>query len=227
MDTSQTIELCKALFYVFAGIGAASFLLSVFLFFKFDIPYTYSMLTGKAKKRTIEQMEKQKFQTGKLRMNYPTGNTGETTRKRGKTGNTKTGMTAQPGYTPAPAPVSYTPAPAPVQYGAAPAAPAAEYRAETQVLQVDAPETQLLQPDLGETEVLQPDLLETEVLHTDTLENQVLSQEENVTMILNKPQDGPCTEDLSKTTILKPEPENDFLFRITEETISINTNELI
>lgn len=210
MDASQTIELCKNLFYVFAGIAAASFLLSVFLFFKFDIPYTYSMLTGKAKKRTIEQMEKQKFQTGKLRMNYPTGNTGETTKKRGKTGTTKTGMTGQAGY-------ASVPAPAPARVAPEHTAPAAEYQAETQVLQVDAPETQLLQPDLPETELLR----------SDTQETQVTNQEEGITMILTKSQESPCTEDLSKTTILRPEPEYDFLFRITEETISINTNELI
>lgn len=210
MDASQTIELCKNLFYVFAGIAAASFLLSVFLFFKFDIPYTYSMLTGKAKKRTIEQMEQQKFKTGKLRMNY--GNTGGTkphTGKQGKTGATKTGgMTAQPGRAPTPTP----PPPAPVQQ-----APAPQYRAETQVLQVDAPETQLLQPDLPETELLTPDAPAT----------QVPEQEEGITMILSNKQEDPCTEDLSKTTLLKPEPEPGFLFRITEETISINTNELI
>ena len=200
MDSLQLISLCTNLFYVFAGVAAASFLLSVFLFFKFDIPYTYSMLTGKAKKRTIEQMEKQKFQTGKLRMNYPTGNTGPRTKKQGKTG-------AMTGHTAPPPPAAPSYAPAPVTYAPPPAPPAVEYTPETQVLGMDTPETQILAGD--------------------TPQIQTLHEEDEATMVLRDTLEGPCTEDLNKTTILRPEPEMNFLFQITEETISINTNELI
>lgn len=220
MDSLQMISLCTNLFYVFAGVAAASFLLSVYLFFKFDIPYTYSMLTGKAKKRTIEQMEKQKFQTGKLRMNYPTGNTGNTgprTKKQGKTGG-MTGHTAPnppaaPGYSPAPAAYS----PAPVTYAPSPPQPPVEYTPETQLLGMENPQTSVLSMDAPETQVLA----------AETPQIQSLREEDEATMVLSNTQGGPCTEDLSKTTILRPEPQSDFLFRVTEESISINTNELI
>ena len=213
MDSLQLISLCTNLFYVFAGVAAASFLLSVFLFFKFDIPYTYSMLTGKAKKRTIEQMEKQKFQTGKLRMNYPTGNTGNTgsrTKKQGKTG-------AMTGHTAPPPPAAPSYSPAPVTYAPPPAPPAVEYTPETQVLGAETPETQILGMDTPETQILAGQTPQIQSQH----------EEDEATMVLRDTLEGPCTEDLSKTTILRPEPEMNFLFQITEETISINTNELI
>jgi hypothetical protein len=191
MDTLQTIELCQNLFYVFAGVAAVGLVLAVYLFFKFDIPYTYSMLTGKARKRTIEQMEKQKFQTGRLRMSGSMGHTGNPsrlTKKPGKTGETMTG-TVQSG--------SVTAAPEPELAITAPMRPA----------DITAPLADGGHPD-------------TQVLHSDVPETQDLCESKN-------PQEEACTQDLGKTAPLKTETDQGFQFRITEETLCVNTDELI
>lgn len=87
----SAIELYEKLFYVFAGMGALSLALSIFLFIRFDIPQTYAMLTGKARRKTIQEIERQNAQTGRLRQN-PKSNAGKRTdpaRKRQSVGSQK------------------------------------------------------------------------------------------------------------------------------------------
>lgn len=107
MDAVELIELYSTLFYVFLGIAALGLVLAVFFFFYFDIPTIRAMMTGKAKRNTIRQMEEQNAKTGNLRFQYP-GHTGDITGRTNRTG--KLGRTERTGRTSAP-PVSQ---PAPV-----------------------------------------------------------------------------------------------------------------
>ena len=192
------IELYNTLFYVFAAFAAVSFAASVVLFFRFDIPRTYATLTGKTRRRTIQQMEAQKAETGKLRMKYPIPHTGEHTagtKPTGKTGHTDrtgqrrphTDQTQRKAPAPRPAPAAQAaPAPRPAPAERKPKqprqAPPVQARPETGVLAVDAPETMVLQ-------------------------------------------DMP--EEVGKTEILSRPATLDFEFRVTQNLIEIHTNELI
>lgn len=150
------------------------------------------MLTGKARRKTIQEIEKRNSQTGKLRQ-YPkvyeqeytarpasprrsgshigrtdkTGNSGHTG-KPGKTGRTARDTAIQPRKQPGPA---HRPSPA--------------------------------------------ERLETEVLSTPAMQ----------TVILSKP--AGITEDLGQTELLQPVQDIRFYFQITENTVSIHTDELI
>lgn len=204
MDNAlNRIELFNNLFYIFAGIAAVSFILAVFMFFHFDIPAIYAMLTGKARRRTIEEMNKRNAQTGKMRMSYPIGHTGDTkghTGRRGKTGNQKSGKLSgrtapprpQPPAPEPPAPAPSYPTPAPAYSPPAPAYTPPAY---------DPPS---------------PDRPETGVLKEETPE----------TMVLQSGPDGPIN-DSARTELLKIPLDPGFEFRVTENIIEIHTNELI
>lgn len=145
----SAIELYEKLFYVFAGMGALSLALSVFLFFRFEIPQTYAMLTGKARRKTIQEIERQNAQTGRLRQN-PKSNTGKRTepaRKRQSTSSQKRPADAKRSTGKADAPRKER-RPRPV----APPAPAE--RPETEVLTAPAMQTVMLSKPTGITEEL-------------------------------------------------------------------------
>lgn len=179
MSASNAIALYEKLFYVFAGMGVISLGLSIFLFFRFDIPQTYALMTGKARRRTIQEIEERNAQTGKLRQHpkgyteNPTSHTAKRRRPSGHTGRTEASGKTQP-----------TP-----QREAKHAKPA----------QLPAP----------------VERLETEVLAAPAVE----------TVILSKPVG--ITEDLGQTEILQPVQDVNFYFQITENTVSIHTDELI
>ena len=173
----NAIELYEKLFYVFAGMGALSLVLSVFLFFRFDIPQTFAMLTGKKRRKTIQEIENRNIQTGKLRQ-YPKAYTEEqsphTARRRhtgAQSGPVKTGNTGKTRQDAA----RQKPAPRPVP--------------------AERPETEVLSGPAAQT------------------------------VILSKPTG--ITEDLGQTEILRPVQEVNFYFQITENTVSIHTDELI
>lgn len=144
MNAVQQISLYSTLFYVFLGIAILGLAVAVFLFFYFDIPSVYALMTGKARRETISKMEEQHAKTGNLRFQYP-GHTGEITRsgnsgkisRSGKLGhgdkNHHTGKTGRTGRL---NPVAQEPQP--------PQAPEAAPVYETEVLQTAAPETQVL-----------------------------------------------------------------------------------
>lgn len=181
----NAIELYEKLFYVFAGMGVLSLGLSIFLFIRFDIPQTYAMLTGKARRKTIQEIENRNAQTGKLRQ-HPKGyaqeqapHTARRKRTGGQTGRTgKTGNNGQPARENARR-EARQPKPAPAVQ------PAPAQRMETEVL--DAPAMQ--------------------------------------TVMLSKPTG--ITEDLGQTEMLRPAENVNFYFQVTENTVSIHTDEFI
>lgn len=54
-------------FYVCITMCIAFFVLSVILFFVFDIPLIFNLRTGRAKKKTIEEMQRASSSVGRLR----------------------------------------------------------------------------------------------------------------------------------------------------------------
>lgn len=161
----SAIELYEKLFYVFAGMGVLSLALSVFLFFRFDIPQTYAMLTGKARRKTIQEIESRNAQTGRLRQN-PRGSSGNLSKhatsqrraagqsrpmeKRSSTGRAHQSGRGQRERRPNPAAARPNPShrPAPAE------------RLETEVLSAPAMQTVMLSKPTGVTE----DLARTEKL---------------------------------------------------------------
>lgn len=66
MSSLEKINLFRTLFYA-ALVAAIIFLvLAIILFFVFRIPQIYMIKTGRAQKKTIEQMRKQNSETGRL-----------------------------------------------------------------------------------------------------------------------------------------------------------------
>lgn len=154
LDAVEAIDLCEKMFYAFAGIAAVSLILAIFFFIRFDIPGIYAVMTGRQRKRTIQEMEQRNHETGKLRFQYPT-NQGPQTGKRSRTERTKghakttnphlQNPTAKPA--PRPAPVSPVQQTMPLE------------RPETEVLSVASPETVILQKETGRTEELERTML--------------------------------------------------------------------
>lgn len=67
MDAAGWMELFGNLVYVFIAITVLGFGLSVFFYFFFDIRNVRALMTGKAKRQTIERMEEQNRKTGSLK----------------------------------------------------------------------------------------------------------------------------------------------------------------
>lgn len=66
MTAQAQIELFGALFYVCLVIAIIGLGLAVLFFFIFDIPSVYALITGKAKRQTVERMAAQNSKTGRL-----------------------------------------------------------------------------------------------------------------------------------------------------------------
>ena len=66
MTAQAQIELFGALFYVCMVIAIIGLGLAVLFFFIFDIPSVYALMTGKAKRQTVERMAEQNSKTGRL-----------------------------------------------------------------------------------------------------------------------------------------------------------------
>lgn len=63
MTPEQSISLFSTGFYIFLGIAVIGFGLAAFFFFRFRIPEVYALMTGRARKKTIEKMQR----SGQLR----------------------------------------------------------------------------------------------------------------------------------------------------------------
>ena len=179
----SAIELYEKLFYVFAGMGVLSLALSVFLFFRFEIPQTYAMLTGKARRKTIQEIENRNAQTGRLRQNPKT----------------KDGKQKHPG------PAQHQPVGKPV-HSEKPENTGTKTPKNTSRRQRRPRPVIQWEPDARP---------ETEVLSTPAMQ----------TIILAKPTG--ITEELGPTEALKPAKNFDFFFQVTENTVSIHTDEII
>lgn len=197
------IELYNTLFFVFTSFAAVSFVVTVVLFIRFDIPEVYALLTGKARRKSIERMERRAAQTGKLRMRYR--HTGDTSRS-GYTGPRKS-RSGQIGKTAKPTEETREPKP---QIGETP---------KHQTTKRSTPEQQCPKSSKFDTESLRATQRpQTEVLMVETPDTVVLQASAAAVY---------PEEKYGKTEILSQKAEPDFLFQITQNLIEIHTNELI
>ena len=74
MTAENQIALYGGLFYLCLAIAIIGIGLAVFFFFFFDIRSVHELMTGKAKRKTIERMAEQNSKTGHLRQNPLSGN---------------------------------------------------------------------------------------------------------------------------------------------------------
>lgn len=65
----MSIETLNMMFYVFLVLTIMFFLISVLLFFVFDIKKIYLILSGKAEKLGIKKLQEESFRTGNLSKN--------------------------------------------------------------------------------------------------------------------------------------------------------------
>ena len=66
MSSFEKINLLNTLFYVALAVAGLFLILSVILFFAFNVPEIFMIKTGRAKKRSIEKMMKVNSETGRL-----------------------------------------------------------------------------------------------------------------------------------------------------------------
>ena len=113
MESTQTMELFNTLFYVSLTIAILGLIAAVSLFFLFDIPTVFALMTGRAKKKTIERMISQSGKGESLRKERAATvlANAETSGNLNRSSKLKRGNPA-PAPMPAPAPA---PAPAPTQ----------------------------------------------------------------------------------------------------------------
>ena len=68
MDAAKQMQVFGDLALIFGAIAVIGLGLAVFFFFYFDIPEVYALMTGKAKKKTVERVAKTNSRTGRLRV---------------------------------------------------------------------------------------------------------------------------------------------------------------
>ena len=66
MGTESNIQLFGTLSTICLVIAILAFLLAVFFFFFFDIPAVFALKTGRAKKKTLDRIQKQNSYTDKI-----------------------------------------------------------------------------------------------------------------------------------------------------------------
>jgi len=69
MSGTELISVLQTGFYVCLAISVLFFIITIIFFFVFKIPLIFDIKTGRAKKRTIEEMKKANSETGRLRSN--------------------------------------------------------------------------------------------------------------------------------------------------------------
>lgn len=65
----MSLSTLNTLFYVFLSLTIVFFLISVLLFFIFDIRRVFMIITGRAARRDIKKIQDESFQTGRLSRN--------------------------------------------------------------------------------------------------------------------------------------------------------------
>lgn len=93
MDNERLISIYHTGFIVCAVLLIVGIALAVLFFFMFDIRNVYMIRTGRAKQKTIEEMQARNLKTGKLSSSAPYTDSGELRKKeeKRKTGQFKTG----------------------------------------------------------------------------------------------------------------------------------------
>ena len=220
----------NTIFIVCLALTIVFFLITVVLFFLFDIKTIFSIRTGKAAAKTVKEMEAANANTGRLRVGKVT-NTGalnKNDKKSGKSGKLKTktqtfGLPPTPSAPPTPpqpqSPVTVEMPSQPVtpenlSGGYYPSQPDAN---QTEVL--TAPETEVL--TAPGTEVLRPASADTQLLdNTDSYAQ---------TGVLSEPQAG--APSVIKTQEMAPQPQVQAPARVRFDIVKIiilsDTDEII
>ncbi len=134
---TNIIEILNTCFILCLSIGILFLIISVVLFFMFDIRTVYNIRSGRAQAKTVKEMQEANSTTGRLRVGKATQTAKLTTPKPPVAAPAPSG----PATDELPAP----PAPQAVQTGS--------YE-ETQLLSNDAAQTSILSQDVAETSVL-------------------------------------------------------------------------
>ena len=157
MDAVENITLFQNLIYISYAVLALGLGLAIFFFFYFKIPDVFMMMTGRAKKETVQRISEENFKTGKLRISPVTGSTKQSGKLKG---NNRTGSLAAVHIS-------------------------ADTGAMTNTASIQqAPETSVLAAPEAETSVLAAPEAETSVLAAPEAETSVLSSGEGGTAIL-------------------------------------------
>lgn len=92
-NTEQMIKLYHTLFIASTVLFFIGLLLAIIFFFMFDIRNVFLIRTGRAKQKTIEEMQARNLKTGKLSTDTPYTDSGELKKKeeKKKTGAFRTG----------------------------------------------------------------------------------------------------------------------------------------
>ncbi len=134
---TNIIEILNTCFILCLSIGILFLIISVVLFFMFDIRTVYNIRSGRAQAKTVKEMQEANSTTGRLRVGKATQTAKLTT--------SKPPVAAPAPSGPATDELPAQPAPQAVQTGS--------YE-ETQLLSDDAAETSILSQDVAETSVL-------------------------------------------------------------------------
>lgn len=86
MEAMKNISLYQNLIYASYAIMALGLGLSIFFFFYFKIPDVFRIMTGRAKRETIQRISEENFKTGKLRIDPVSGAAKHSEKLRAHTG---------------------------------------------------------------------------------------------------------------------------------------------
>lgn len=205
MEALQNISLFQNLIYVSYALMALGLGLAIFFFFYFKIPDVFMMMTGRAKKETVQRIAEENFKTGKLRMGPVTGPTK-------RSGNLKSGgLKCHTGSIAAVHISSDT-------------GPVTEPQADnTTILAEQTPETDVLSQG-SETTVLSEQIQETSVLSHGGFETAPLNHSVPGNEVLTAEEELPAS--YGETSILS-QTAPQIRFEITENTLVIHTDEKV
>lgn len=172
----ETYEILRIGFFVCLAVAILFLILSVLLFFMFDIPGILSSRSGKTKAKTIKEMEETNSTTGRLMQKKRAQNT---------TGNLeKHKVTVKKGVVITPEQATGSGITAKIKITEEIGKPD-DGASETSALGADSAETAPLGADTAETAVLGADASETAVLGADNAETAVLGESPAETSVLD------------------------------------------
>ena len=230
MQSEQIINILHIGFIICLVLTILFAALSVFFFFQFKIRDVFNAITGRAQRKSVQQMEEENAKTGKLRQDYysaPTSSDLYTT----PSGRIPPVMSAQQAAGGQADGAAYTEQ---VYHSADP-----EGREHTMQLHTAA--TTLLNSGSEETTLLNSGSEETTLLNSGSEETTLLNSGSEETTLLNGRNGGTAAQrnaGFGETTLLTPEMEASFVqaktnekpewnFVIKKEIMEIHTNEII
>lgn len=236
----ETYEILRIGFFVCLGVAVLFLILSILLFFMFDIRGVISSRSGKTRQKTIKEMEETNSSTGRLMQKKQS--------QKNTTGNLdKHKVTVKKGVVVAPDQMDGSKITEKIKITeeigkpaeeAAQTAPLGAETAETAPLGADAAETAVLGADDAQTAVLGADAAETAPLGADAAQTAVLGADAAQTAVLGE--DPARTADLEAVTQRFGEAETAVLvqsasvpavdgvrFEITKKMVVCDTQEIV